>query len=318
MPSRPAALRIVLLALLAGGAIAAPLAAQTAGADGPVVLRTRSSVRSAGFNGAGAALMGDPSAVFYNPAGLALISHVALEAGYFSAPLGAYQTVGAIGVRLAQFNLGFGVKYFDFGSEPELVPDPATGGITGTPTGATVDAREILGAGSLIYRFGLIALGGTGKVVQQRVAGLEAHGVSADLGLAIAVFDIMALGFSVQNVSGNWDRTSTMVLPRLTRAGFTMNYVDPQETWRLMSTLEMQWPEGRGARFVFGVEGGVVVHGLGILGRSAYGSREPDADASRFTYGLSLTLSRLTVDYAYEPTDLLGGGSQRIGLRLGL
>jgi hypothetical protein len=32
--------------------------------------------------------------------------------------------------------------------------------------------------------------------------------------------------------------------------------------------------------------------------------------------GLSLALGGLTVDYAYEPIDLLGDGSQRIGLRL--
>jgi hypothetical protein len=69
---------------------------------------------------------------------------------------------------------------------------------------------------------------------------------------------------------------------------------------------------------VLGLEGGAVVKGVGILGRTAYRSLEDGADVSHFTFGLSLTLARLTVDYAFEPTDLLGDGHQRIGLRLTL
>jgi hypothetical protein len=307
------AARFVALALLVGSA-----EAQGPGADGPLILRTGHSVRATGLGGAGAALMGDASAVFANPAGLALIHHVALEGGFFGGPLDAYQVVGALGLRLAQFDFGFGLKYYDFGAEDEVVPDPATGGVTGLPTGGRVDAGEFLGVGSLVYRFGLLAVGGSVKLARQRVATVEARGVSGDVGLAVAVFDIMALAVAVQNVSGNWDEQGGLDFPRLTRAGFTMNYVDPQETWRLLSTVELQWPAERPKRFVLGLEGGAVVKGLGVLGRAAYRSRESGADLSHFTFGLGLTLARLTVDYAYEPTSLLGDGSQRIGLRLTL
>lgn len=283
---------------------------------GPQLLQNPATVRAAGLGGAGAALMGDAGAVFANPAGLALIHHLSMEAGYHGAPFDAYQASGALGIRLGQLNVGFGVQYFDFGSEPEVVPDPATGGITGIPTGGQVSAREFLASGSLIYRLGLLAFGGTIKTVDQRVADLRERGVSGDLGIAIALFDLAAFGFSIQNVSGNWNHGSTMVLPRLTRFGFTMNFVDPQETYRLLSTLEVQWPEGTGTRLVFGLEGGMVVSGVGVLVRGAYGSRPADAAVSRFTTGLSLTVGGITVDYAYTPTVLLGGGEQRIGLRL--
>jgi hypothetical protein len=309
----PAGLALVLVALMAGTA-----AAQGAGANGPLILQSGHSVRAAGLGGAGAALMGDAASVFANPAGLALVQHVALEGGFFGGPLDSYQTTAAMGLRLLQFDLGVGIKYFDFGNEPELVPDPGTGGVTGTPTGAAVSAGEFLGVGSLVYRFGLIAMGGSVKYARQRVAGLHDNGLSADLGFAIPVFDILALGFAVQNLGGNWDDRSALRFPRLTRAGFTMNYVDPQETWRLLSTIELQWPQARSTRLILGVEGGAVVKGVGILGRAAYRTLERDADVSRFTFGLSINLSRLTVDYAYEPTDLLGDGSQRIGLRLTL
>ncbi len=286
--------------------------------EGPIVLQSSSSVRSAGLHGAGAALVGDASAVFHNPAGLATIRHVALEAAYFSAPFDAAQTSAAFALRLGQFNFGAGIKYFDFGTEPDVVPDPASGGVLGTETGATINGHEFLGVGSLIYRFGLIAFGGSVKVLRQSVANVQQQGLSGDVGLAIAVFDIMALGFSVQNLRGNWDGGSPIVMPRLTRLGFTMNYVDPQETFRLMSTLEGQWRDGRGARVVLGVEGGIVVRGVGVIGRTGVGSRTQGSDESAFTYGLSLNLARLTVDYGYEPFDLLGDASQRIGVRLTL
>jgi hypothetical protein len=308
----PGALGLLLAAL----AVPAPGAAQSV--LGPQLLQNPATVRAAGLGGAGAALMGDAGAVFTNPAGLALIHGVAVEAGYHGAPFDAYQASGALGIRIGQLDVGVGLQHFDYGSEAELVPDPATGGVTGLPTGARVSARELLASGTLIYRLGLLAFGGTVKTVDQRVADLRARGVSGDLGIAIAFFDLAAFGFSIQNVSGNWERGSTMVLPRLTRLGFTMNYVDPQETYRLLSTVELQWPEAASTRVVLGVEGGAVVQGVGVLARGAYGSRPADAALSRFTAGLSITFGTLTVDYAYTPTALLGGGEQRIGLRLGL
>src|SRR2546430_10807806 len=56
---------------------------------------------------------------------------------------------------------------------------------------------------------------------------------AGDAGLAIAVFDLMALGVSVQNIGGDFGPAAGGVhLPRRTRAGFTLNYVDPQGTLR--------------------------------------------------------------------------------------
>ena len=98
---------------------------------------------------------------------------------------------------------------------------------------------------------------------------------------------------------------------------FSKNRVT-QETMRLLSTLEVQWPEGTGARVLLGVEGGMVVSGVGVLVRGAYGSRPQEAALSRFSGGVSLTVGGLTVDYAYTPMALLGGGEQHIGMRLRL
>lgn len=293
--------------------VASALAGQTTGADAPrvpFVLQTAASVRSAGLQGAGAAIVGNAGSVFTNPAGLATIRHISLEGGYQTAPLDGYFAAGAVAWRLSQFDVGVGLHRYDPGMLP-LVPGGA-----GTVSG---ESREWLGVGSLVYRFGLIALGASGKYVRQTVDGVVEEGTSGDLGLAIAVFDIMALGFSMQNVAGNWRSESALAMPRLTRFGFTMNYVDPQGTVRLLSTLEFQWPDGNPSRVALGAEGGVVPRGVGVLGRIAYRSRTGGTDLPAFVYGASLRLRVLDVDFVYEPNELVDGSRiYRIGFRMAL
>lgn len=285
----------------------ASLSAQTVPPGTPVVIQIPASVRFAGLNGAGAALVGHAGTVFTNPAGLATIRNVALEGSYQSAPLDQYIAAAALGWRLRQFDLGVGVQYYDFGAT------------AGTPApGATRD-NEVLGVGSLVYRFGLIALGMSGKYVRQTVGGTMTEGAGVDAGLAIAVFDIMALGFAVQNIGGNLQSDSPIPMQRLSRFGFTMNYVDPQETFRLLSTLEVQWPAGQSNRFVFGVETGIVLSGVGLVGRVGYASRPSHGtDRKTFTFGATVELTQLKVDFAYEPYGLADERTQRIGVRLAL
>ena len=251
--------------------------------------------------------MGNAGSVFTNPAGLATIRRLAIESGYQAAPFDGSVTATALAWRARQFDFGIGVQYFDLGATP----------VIGFPGGAGAEASELLAVGSVVYRFGLIALGASGKYVRQDYVTDRHNGVSADLGMAIAIFDIMALGFAVQNVAGNWQR-SDVAMPRLTRAGFTMNYVDPQGVVRLLSTIEVQWPEDSGTRTVLGGEGGVVVGGVGIMGRLAYGSRPAAADRSGMTYGATLQLGSVEVDLAYEPNDLVDDPSRRIGVRIAL
>jgi len=50
--------------------------------------------------------------------------------------------------------------------------------------------------------------------------------VGGDVGIAIAIFDIAALGVSMQNMGG--DLGAGARLPRRSRAGLTLNYTDPR------------------------------------------------------------------------------------------
>ncbi len=287
------------------------LAAAQLASDPPAyVLSVPATVRGFALGGAGVALVGDAGALFANPSGIATLSHIGLEGSYRAAPGDAYLATGAMGWRLGQLDLGVGGRYFDFGPDPgQYFATPVT---TGTRT------REALGVGSLVFRYGMVALGVSGKYARRSFADQHERGLSADAGLAIAVFDIMALAFSVQNLGSNWRDASTLSMPRLTRVGFTMNYVDPQESFRLLTTFEMQWPEGASSRAVIGGEGGVVLKGVGVIGRLAYSGGTLDVPDTGVTMGASLQFGALTVDYAYRRRDLFDEPAHLIGARFTL
>ncbi len=302
--------RVLSLALVVDALLATALVSQS---ETSVVALLPGSTRSAGLGGAGAALVGDAGAIFANPAGLATVRHVAVEGSYEPYLAGTVFSTAAIAVRLGRITWGAGAQALDYGSEPIIVPDSSTGGRRGSPTGGTFSAADLLAVSSVVYRRGLIALGVSGKYARQQIGGYAADAWAGDAGLAIAVFDIFAVGASVQNIGGDFGNGAR--LPRRTRVGVTLNYVDPEGTMRLLSTLEGQWTPGRPAVLVQGVEGGVVTGGVGLVGRLGYATRSPTSDASRFTVGGGIELGRLHFDYAYQGFDVLGGGTHRVGLR---
>ncbi len=297
--------RVLLLLLTLLAAEPVSLVAQV---SPPAILSLPGSVRSAGLHGAGAALVGDAGSVFANPVGIATLGHIGVEGTYRRTRFNATAGTGALGWRLSQFDLGLGLAYIGGDSVP-------VAGLTRGPSGRPYEA---MGVGSLVYRFGLIAVGGSIREVRRSVGGVEERGRSGDLGAALAFFDIMAIGFSMQGVGGNWYTQSTLPMPRLTRFGFTMNYADPQETFRLMTTVEAQWPERERSRWILGGEAGVVVYGVGVLGRAAYQTRTAGTVEPAVTFGGSLALTRLQLDYAYAARDLVGTPAHRVGLRLTL
>src|SRR6266516_4178982 len=247
------------------------------------------SARAAGMGGGGA------GAIFANPAALATIHHLAVEGSYESFPSGSTLSIGALALRVNRFTWGAGAAAF----------------------GPSYTSADLLGVSTLVFRTGLGAPGATAKYARETVGGARVDPWAGDVGLAIAVFDLMALGVSVQNIGGDFGPAAGgLHLPRRTRAGFTLNYVDPQGTLRLLTTLEGQWPAaGGGSAFlVLGLESGVVTRGMWVLGRIGYVGHSTATTASPFTAGASVELGRLHLDYAYRADDALGA-RHRMGVR---
>jgi len=292
---------------------AQPLNRLTAQTEGSVLPLIPGSTRSAALGGAGAALVGDAGAMFANPAGIATVRHLSIEGSYEPYLGGSALSSAALALRVSHFTWGVGAQTLDYGSEPEIIPDPATGGRSGMPTGADFHPYEALAATSLVYRRGMLALGFTGKYDRQQIGSEVSDAWAGDVGLGVAVFDIMALGVSVQNLGG--DLGAGALLPRRTRAGLTLNYTDPQGTFRLLTTLEGQWTRDRHAVLIQGLEAGIVRSGVGLVARLGYATRAAITDQSRISLGGGIVLGRLGMDYAFQSYDALGGGTHRVGLR---
>ena len=283
--------RRFLVTLLCNAGVVSSLSAQA----GSVLALAPGSARAAGMGGAGAAIVGDAGGIFANPAALATIHHLAVEASYETFPSGSKFSTGAVALRAGRFTWGAGAAAL----------------------GPSYTSADLLGASSLVFRTGIVALGGTAKYARETIGGARVDAWAGDAGLAIAIFDLMALGVSVQNIGGDFGPAAGGVhLPRRTRAGFTLNYIDPQGTLRLLTTVEGQWPVGGSAFVILGLESGVVTRGMGVLGRVGYVGHSGVTTASPFTAGGSLELGggRLHLDYAYRADDALGA-RHRMGLR---
>lgn len=282
----------------------------------PIVIQSPVSLRSAGMNGAAVAMVGDAGSVFTNPAGLATIRNIALEGSYRVMPLDGRLASVALGMRLKQFDVGFGLVAFDRGFELAQRIDSIAG--DPLPTDNSFNDFEALAVASLVYRRGMIAVGGSAKGVRQRAEAGDRRAAAVDIGFAIAIFDIMAIGFSMQNLGGNLRGDDELEMPGMTRFGGMLNYVDPQESYRLLSTFEFQWLEGEGSRLVLGAEAGAVLSGVGVRVRAGWATKQIGEVHSDFTYGASMELGTANIDWAYESQGLFDEPVQRLGIRLRL
>src|SRR2546421_5486319 len=184
---------------------------------GSVLAVVPGSARSAGMSGPGAAIVGDAGNVFTNPAGLATVHRLALEASYESYPSGATLSTGALALRAGRFTWGAGA----------------------VALGQSYTSADLLGVSSLVFRTGLAAIGTSVKYVRETVAGARVDAWAGDVGLAIAVFDLMALGASVQNIGGDLGGGGHPA--RRPRGGLTLNHVEPPGGHHLAPTGGGQW-----------------------------------------------------------------------------
>ncbi len=273
------------------------------------------------FQGAYAAVVGDEGSIFVNPAGMAPIRRTAMGLSYERSVFGTTLSSGAAALRVGRFDAGIGVMYLDFGGDSVIVPDPAFGGDRGMATGQTITAYNALAVGAVAYRRGMISLGGSVKYLREQIGSgaspYAAHGVTGDLGFAIAVFDIMALGAVVQNIGGSLSSSAgtSTPMPRTVRLGFTINIIDPQGTTRFMTTVDWVHPPGGDSYAAFGFEGGVVASGLGIVGRAGIAAGRAPGDRQSVSFGGGLVVKSVRVDYAWQGYTTLGEGSHRFGLR---
>ena len=312
----------VVLAATLGLAAAPRAAAQATGTTAGAVAAIPATTRALGLGGAYTAVIGDVGSIFVNPAGLAPVRTVALGMSYERYLLGSTLVSGGVAFGAGRFVLGVGASLLDFGQDTVYRPDPAFGGDRGLPdpAGAMAGAYSALAVGSVAYRLGMLALGVNAKYLAEHVsvpdtALYDASGLGFDAGVALAFFDIAALGVVVQNIGGPMRGDSLATpLPHTTRVGFTFNIFDPQGTRRLMSTTEWVSPPGHDAYWIFGFEAGAVSGGVGLLGRIGFVAGRRRTDLHSPVLGGGLVFHTVRLDYAYQGLDALGEGMHRFTL----
>lgn len=263
----------------------------------PLVLSFPGSVRQAALAGAGVALIGDAGSVFSNPAGLAPIKYLSVEAIFSAYPDGTRQGSASAGLRLGPMHLGGGGSYLLFNDSAAV-------------------RSNLMWVGTLGYRYGLISVGTSAKyVASEDSSGQVDRGVTEDIGLAIALFDISTIGFSAQNLGNQRVSGVELMLPTTYRLGFMLNFTDPQTTARLLGTIETIWTQNQERRTVLGFEAGLVVSGVGLVARVGHGGQPPASGQSEWAYGGGVLLGRLRFDYAYQRRHGLGGEVHRVGVR---
>jgi hypothetical protein len=263
----------------------------------PLVVGLPATARYAGLANAGVAVHGDAGALFVNPAGIATVRHAGIEATYHVSGSQGIEATAAGAIRFKQFTFGGGTHY--------LRLDPSS-----------PNADNLMTMGTAVFRYAIIAVGASGKYISvEDTTGDVRRSASGDVGVLIALFDLVAVGASFQNVGQKTLSGDGLALPHSSHLGLVFNFTDPQETWVARIIWEKVWIEDLESRSKIAAEVGGQVGGAFLTLRAGTGERNPATDQSDSAVGASVGFRRFAIDYAYQRRTALGGDVQRFGLR---
>lgn len=261
----------------------------------------------------------DESALFFNPAQLARLRTAAAGGSVQRYFAGTTLAAFALALPAARGTAGLGVQLLDYGSEDEIT---SAAGNVGTPTGGRVTAQDIAitaGYGRAFGARGQFRLGAAAKLARQHVANLSGSALAADIGAAYSTASGWDLHAALQHVGSRLTlATVSAPLPVTWRAGVASPVVRGliSDRFTLRTLAEARKSAGGPATGVLAAEGTwrTSRDGLGLAARAGYAIRGRGDDRRALTLGGGLTLSRVSVDYAYQGFELLGA-THRVGVR---
>jgi hypothetical protein len=291
-----------------------------AGHSAATVLELSASTRALGLGGAYAAVTGDESSLFYNPAQLPTAPRA--SAGLSAQRYVASSTLAALAAA-THFGPGaaaLGVQLLDYGSAEEVVCDevnfPTCEG--GRPTGGTVSASDLVVSGGYGLAIGSARVGAAAKLVHQRIVDAGGSAGALDLGVAYDLERsgvVTTLGIAVQNLGGSIRTAGTSSpLPRLVRLGAAVRLprvgaLDMTATAEARKSADGRTLPSGGTELSWSGSSGLTL--TGRIGASALAS---GSDASPVTFGGSVAGRHVGLDYAYQGFDVLGA-THRVGVR---
>ncbi|MFI5245603.1 MAG: PorV/PorQ family protein [Gemmatimonadales bacterium] len=285
-----------------------------------ILLTLPASARGIALGEAWGAVADDESALFYNPAQLARVRGIAvggsLQNYVASTTLGAF----AVAVPLTHGTVGFGLQLLDYGSADEIVPADGSNGQVGTPTGSTVTAQDMaftLGYGIAFGARHELRLGAAVKYARQEVASYSGGAMAGDIGAAYSLSSGWDVSAALQHIGSSLTLAAVSApLPLTWRAAVAAPMVR-SGAFTLRPMAEARQVSGADVTGALAAEGTwrTGTSGTTLSARAGYAFRGSSDARAPLTVGAGITLGRLQVDYAYEGFDLIGGATNRVGVR---
>ena len=304
------------VAAACGVALAAHQTPAQGGRNAALVLELPASSRALALGGAAAALAQDDASIFSNPAQLSasrgVSGSLSMQQFLQSSTLGAL----SVSVPAGRGTGGFGVQLLDYGSEAEIVPDPAFGGERGLATGGRVSASDFAVTAGYGTSLGPVRLGASAKLVQQRIAGLAGSAGAVDIGLAGDAPFGLTLAASAQNLGSALSIAGARApLPRTIRIGAALA-IPRSGPLSMLAVGELRQVPGSGVRVGGGAEGSWSTgNGVVLTARLGLQDLPSGSAANRLTLGGGVRGGHLGLDYAYQGYETVGGAAHRVGAR---
>jgi uncharacterized protein UPF0164 len=289
-PAPLPALAFTLVLLVASAIGAAPVRA-TVGEAGFSFMKIGVGARPMGMGSAYVALAGDPTAVYWNPAGLAGADGAQVIAMHNEWILDFKQEFAAVSRPVGSGAFGLGIAGFYAGNE--LDGRDEVGNQTG-PFGF----NDLAVTGSYARRItSRGALGVSAKFIREMIDQEDATAVAFDLGgrLALGTSGV-TLGAALQNLGGNAKfEQQSFPLPRTVRAGAAVSR--PISGLNGIGTLSAELRDVRGDNSKFSVGGEFEFkERLALRAGTKFGY-----DDENVSFGVGLMHRRVRFDYALVP-----------------
>ena len=308
-------------ALVALALTAAPAAApaqtidRSNGEAGAPILQLTTTPRAAALGGALTAASGVTS-IFANPAGVVTVQHFEAQLAGQTLFEGSKAGSMALGVRRHAVGLALGIRYLDLGSVDEVVCNGCGG--RGTPTGQRLSANEQAFALAGAVELGRASVGAAVNYYATTLAEASGGAASFSAGVRGQLSSKLAIGASVQYLGGQVDVGGFGApLPRTVRAGAELRPLGPgHERVHLLLAADYAAVRGAPGRLGGGIEAGLADPATQLLAvaRLGYLSRAGgDFDQRPLTLGLGLRFHQVSLDYAYQGSELLSS-QHRLGL----
>jgi hypothetical protein len=186
--------------------------------------------RAISMGGAYTAIVNEPSAIYYNPAGIGYLSdEPIINSNVSSLSMNRTHTSLMYGQMLSD-EIGIGLGLNSLSSGNYTARD-----ITGRPIGQLSDLQYNF-AIAMAYRSEAVSFGATAKYLKNNLQGANVFGTgyAVDIGTKINIAEMFSFGMSVNNLNGmmfwNTELVNKEVLPYTIRTGFGAEFGLNDET----------------------------------------------------------------------------------------